>query len=69
VGAALDAAAGEPELRRILGRLDPDLPLDAEALAAAVRAGTGPLSREEKLLLYLREARREVVIREAREAA
>jgi spore maturation protein CgeB len=62
VGAAIDAAAGQPELQAILRRIEPDRELDGEAIRRAVGAGSGPLSREELLLLFLREARGEVVL-------
>jgi spore maturation protein CgeB len=62
VGAAADAAQGEPELQAILRRVDPELPLDGEAIRQAIGRGSGPLSHEELLLLYLREARSEVVL-------
>jgi spore maturation protein CgeB len=62
VGAAIDAAAGEPGLQAILRRIEADRELDGEAIRRAVGAGSGPLSREELLLLFLREARGEVVL-------
>jgi spore maturation protein CgeB len=65
VGAVLDAAASEPGLQAILRRVDPGLELDGEAIRQAIGRGSGPLSRDELLLLYLREARGEVVLGEA----
>jgi spore maturation protein CgeB len=61
-GAALQAAAAEPGLQAILRRLEPERELDGDAIRLAIARGNGPLSREELLLLYLREARAEVVI-------
>jgi spore maturation protein CgeB len=69
VGAVLDAAAAEPGLQAVLRRIDAELELDAEAIRQAVGRGSGPLSRDELLLLYLRESRGEVVLREAGAAA
>jgi spore maturation protein CgeB len=69
VGAVLDAAGAEPGLQAVLRRIDPERELDAEAIRQAVGCGRGPLSREELLLLYLREARGEVVLRDAGAAA
>jgi spore maturation protein CgeB len=62
VGAVLDAAESEPGLQAILRRVEPGVALDADAIRGAVGRGSGPLSREELLLLYLREARGEVVL-------
>ncbi len=64
VGAVVAASGDEPELRELLERIEPELPMDASALSAAVGSGSGPLSRTEKLLLYMREAGREVVVHE-----
>jgi spore maturation protein CgeB len=65
VGAVLDAAAAETGLQAILRRVDPDLELDGEAIRQAIGRGSGPLSRDELLLLWLREARGEIVLGEA----
>ena len=62
VGSVLEAAADEPALRSILARVDPQHPLDSDAISLAVGSGEGPLSRDEKLLLFLREARSEVTV-------
>jgi spore maturation protein CgeB len=61
-GAALQAAASEPGLAAILGRLEPERELDGDAIRLAIARGNGPLARDELLLLYLREARGEVSI-------
>jgi spore maturation protein CgeB len=59
------AVAAVPEceagLRRVLERLDPDRVLDASAFTEAVQHGEGPLTEEEQLLLFMREALGEVV--------
>ena len=65
VGAALEASSGEPDLQAILRRVDPALELDGDAIGRAIGRGHGPLSREELLLLFLREARGEVVLVDA----
>ena len=70
VGSVREAAADEPGLRSILARLDPEHVLDSDAISLAVGSGEGPLCRDEKLLLFLREARGEVaVLNEAGEPA
>jgi spore maturation protein CgeB len=55
VGAVLDSARDEPGLTAVLGRLEKDRVVDAEAITLAVEQGEGELSRDEKLLLYMRE--------------
>lgn len=60
VGAARRAVSERPELCAVLDRLDPDRELDGDAISDAVAAGEGSLSREEMLLLFLRESRLEV---------
>ncbi len=62
VGSVVDAATDEPGLRQIFERVDPKQALDCEAISQAVGAGDGPLTRDEKLLLFLREARSEVAM-------
>ena len=44
----------------VLGRLEPDRVVDSDAITLAVAGGKGELSREEKLLLYMREALGEI---------
>jgi spore maturation protein CgeB len=64
VGSTLAAADGEPELRAILGRVDPSSSMSGDAIRLAISRGSGELSRTEMLLLYLRESAGEVVVRE-----
>lgn len=65
-GSVLEAASSdEPGLCEVLRRLDPQRPLDRDAISDAVGAGGGPLSRDEKLLLFMREARSEVAVLDA----
>jgi spore maturation protein CgeB len=45
----------EPGLCRVLSRLDAARELDADSITEAVARGDGPLSREEKILLFMRE--------------
>ncbi len=60
VGAVLESAQDEPELAAVLGRLEPDRVINSEAITLAVVKGEGELSREEKLLLYMREVLDEI---------
>ncbi len=60
VRAVLESTRDEPELAAVLGRLEPDRVVDSEAITLAVAKGQGELSREEKLLLYMREVLGEV---------
>jgi len=61
VGAILDSARDEPELTEILARVDPGRVFDGDAITEAVGQGQGSLSREEKILLFMRESKSEVV--------
>jgi spore maturation protein CgeB len=56
VGAVLESAGDEPGLTEVLRRLEADRIMDSDAITLAVGKGEGELSREEKLLLYMREA-------------
>jgi spore maturation protein CgeB len=56
------AARAEAELALVLRRLEPDRVLDGEALAEAVARGEGELTRDEKLLLLVRESLGEIRI-------
>ena len=70
VGSVLEATADEPGLHSVLARVNPEHLLDSDAISLAVGAGEGPLTRDEKLLLFLREARGEIaVLNEAGESA
>lgn len=70
VGSVLAAADDEPGLQRVLERVDANRTVDSDAISLAVSSGDGPLTRDEKLLLFMREARREVtVLNEAEERA
>ena len=70
VGSVLAAADDEPGLRRVLERVDANRAVDSDAISLAVSSGDGPLTRDEKLLLFMREARDEVaVLNEAGERA
>ena len=60
VGAVLESSRDEPALAAVLGRLEPDRVVDSDAITLAVAAGEGELSREEKLLLYMREVLGEI---------
>jgi len=63
VGRALASLRdSEPAVARILERLPLESKLDQEALYRAVASGTGDLSYEEKLLLFMREAMTEIQI-------
>jgi spore maturation protein CgeB len=63
VGSVLAVAENEPGLRRVLQRIDVNRVVDSDAISLAVASGDGPLTREEKLLLFMREARGEVGVR------
>jgi spore maturation protein CgeB len=66
VEAVLHEAREEPGLAAILQRLAPDQLLDERALSLAVERGEGPLSREERIVLMMRELRGEAAaLREA----
>lgn len=69
VGDTIDQSSDEPELREILGRVPRDDAMDYRAVSLAVGRGSGELSREEKLLLFMREARAEVEIHSSSEAS
>ena len=70
VGSVLEAATDEPGLRSVLARVNPEDALDSDAISRAVGSGEGPLTHDEKLLLFLREARGEIaVLNEAGEPA
>ncbi len=60
VGAVLESSRDEPALAAVLGRLEPDRVVDSDAITLAVAGGEGELSREEKLLLYMREVLGEI---------
>lgn len=55
VEAVMDSARDEPGLCEIMRRLEPERTLDREAITLAVGRGSGELTRDEKLLLYIRE--------------
>jgi spore maturation protein CgeB len=63
VGSVLAVAENEPGLRRVLERIDANRVVDSDAISLAVASGDGPLTRDEKLLLFMREARGEVGVR------
>ena len=61
VGAAIESLASEePSAAAILARVPADRTLDAEALLHVVLRGEGELTREERLLLFLRESMSEI---------
>jgi spore maturation protein CgeB len=61
VGAAIESlAVEEPHAAAILARVPAEHALDAEALQHAVLRGEGELTREERLLLFLRESMSEI---------
>ena len=63
VGAAIASlAAEEPSAAAILARVPAEHALDAEALQHAVLRGEGELTREERLLLFLRESMSEIQV-------
>ena len=59
-GAVLESARDEPGLTEVLRRLESDRIMDSDAITLAIGKGEGELSQEEKLLLYMREALREL---------
>lgn len=70
VQAVLAQAREEPGLASVLSRLDAHTEVDADAIQAAVSLGSGDLSREEKLLVFMKECLGEVqVLNEAGDAA
>lgn len=69
VAAVLQAARGEPGLCEVLRRVEPEHPLDEEAVALAIGSAEGPLSREERLLLLMRELGRETRFEQAPDEA
>ena len=64
-----DAAKTEPELFEVISRIPQDTRWGTAALSAAVAKGDGPLSRAEKLLLFMREYEKEIRDFQARKAA
>jgi spore maturation protein CgeB len=60
VGAVLAQAHAHPALAEVLARLEPGDELDGAGIARAVARGSGPLSREERLLVFMRECLGEV---------
>ena len=55
------SALEEPsELKKVLERLDPDQLLDPHGISLAVYHGDGDLTRDEKILLYMREVLNEI---------
>ena len=56
VAAVLESARDEPGLTTVLERLEPHCVVDSDAITVAIHKGEGELTREEKLLLYMREA-------------
>jgi spore maturation protein CgeB len=61
VGAAIESLASEePNAAAVLARVPVERTLDAEALQHAVLRGEGELTREERLLLFLRESMSEI---------
>jgi hypothetical protein len=60
VEAVLASAQNEPGLAAVLSRLEKERVFDVEAIALALARGEGELSRDEKLLLYMREVLSEV---------
>lgn len=61
VGAAIESlAVEEPGAAAVLERVPADHTLDGEALQHAVLRGQGELTREERLLLFLRESMSEI---------
>jgi len=63
IRSAVDALRdAEPAVAQILERLPAERALDSDALYLAVAAGHGELTREEKILLFMREAMTEIQI-------
>jgi spore maturation protein CgeB len=60
VASVLAQAEAEPGLAAVLARLEGSRPLDADAITRAIGLGEGALSREEKLLLFMRECLGEI---------
>jgi len=56
------AARANDELATVLRRLEPDRVLDARAISEAVGQGEGVLTRDEKLLLLVRESLSEIKV-------
>lgn len=64
-GAVVESANDEPALAEVMARLDPDTPIDGDAITVAVFRGEGPLNRDEKLLLFTREIMRTAQVGQA----
>jgi spore maturation protein CgeB len=55
-----EAAVEEPGLAEVLMRLDPEREMDSAAITEAINSGEGPLTEEEKILLFMRETLQEI---------
>ncbi len=60
VESVLEDATADPLLARVLERLCPERLIDCGAITEAIALGEGPLSRTEKLLIFMREAFSEI---------
>jgi spore maturation protein CgeB len=59
-GSIAEAAFEEPGLAQVLLRLDPEREMDGSAISEAIDCGEGPLTEEEKVLLFMRETLQEI---------
>lgn len=69
VGAVLKSARNEPGLCEILQRVEPESKLDEETVTRALGLADGPLSRDEQLLILMRELGREAHFEDALDTA